>query len=96
MKTKYNTINIVWALFAVFLFSTKVQAKVVLTDIFERELNDTYVVLVDRQGHLMNPMAKLKLVPPTEVVTFPLEVKIKDIGISRLMLDLQRALLEKV
>lgn len=80
--------QIIILVFSIFFLGTFLQAQVVM--------NDTYVVLVDWQGHLMDPMAKLKLVSPTEGRNFPLEVKIKAIETSCLMLDLQRAILGNV
>ena len=71
------------ALFAVPFAS----ARITVTDGFGRNINDYGVTLADWQGHLMNPMVKLKLSPPSSGVRYPLNVTITATGSSRLMLN---------
>lgn len=69
------------------VFTTQLSAQIKVHDIFNRELNDHSVILVDWQGHLMNPMVKLVLSPPSAGVNYPLQVVVKALGTSRLMLN---------
>jgi hypothetical protein len=56
-------------------------------DIFERNINDYGVELVDWQGYIANPYVKLTVKPPKDAV-YPVTITIKATGTSRLMMDL--------
>lgn len=78
-----------WAIVVLVTFGVGSQCdatQLQVADSFGRDVTNKVVRLSDWQGHLMNPMTQLTLIPP-ETARYPLNVSIRAFGSSRLMLD---------
>lgn len=72
---------------SVFPYASAASTDAQIYDIFNRNINNNGIDLVDWQGYIANPYIKLTVKPPASA-SFPVTINLKAEGTSRLMMDL--------